>query len=80
MTKVKRISAGSDTPATQAATLGGPGTIAAAAAATRHLRTPGDRNQTPYDFDADNRLVRRDRYDGFDADRAFGDDLPGGAA
>jgi hypothetical protein len=39
------------------ATLGGPGSIAYAAAQTQHLRKDGDRNPTGYDFDAAGQLV-----------------------
>lgn len=49
------------TDAAPVATLGGPDTIPAAAARTRHLRTAGDRNQTDYDFDADDQLIPRHR-------------------
>jgi hypothetical protein len=44
-------------PATDTVTLGGPGSIAHAAAQTRHLRVPGDRNPTNFDFDAAGQLV-----------------------
>jgi len=70
------------TDAPQVATLGGPGTIAAAAAAaaTRHLRTAGDRNPTAYDFDAHGQLVPRDRYNTHAAWNAFGQGTDGGNA
>jgi hypothetical protein len=70
---------GSGSPA-PASTLGGPDTITAAAARTRHLRTPGDRNQTGYDFDGDGQLVLRDGWDSHHADRAFGQGPDGGSA
>lgn len=45
------------TGATPVATLGGPDTITAAARSG--VRVPGDRNQTPYDFDHNNQLIPR---------------------
>lgn len=45
------------TDAPHVATLGGPDTITAAARSG--VRVPGDRNQTPYDFDHNNQLIPR---------------------